>query len=159
MEHREAHELFEYRDGNLFWRTKRGQRALAGAKAGTLDKDGYTVVRTNGKTHKVHRLVFLMHHGYLPIEVEHASRDKSDNRIENLRAADRSGNMHNIGLSAANKSGCKNVSWNKRSAKWQTELKLHNKTKYLGMYEDLELADLVAQEARDLYHGRFACHG
>ena len=31
--------------------------------------------------------------------------------------------------------------------------------KYFGSFTDLELADLVAQEARSKYHGNFANHG
>jgi hypothetical protein len=35
---------------------------------------------------------------------------------------------------------------------------VNKKRKYIGSFEDVELADLVAQEARDKYHGRFARH-
>jgi hypothetical protein len=28
-----------------------------------------------------------------------------------------------------------------------------------GYFDDLELAALVAEEARDKFHGKFACHG
>jgi hypothetical protein len=35
---------------------------------------------------------------------------------------------------------------------------MNSKTKHLGYFEDLELADLVSTEARDLYHGKYATH-
>ena len=36
--------------------------------------------------------------------------------------------------------------------------RVNKKPKYIGVYEDLELAELVAMEARNKYHGQFANH-
>jgi hypothetical protein len=37
-------------------------------------------------------------------------------------------------------------------------LKVNGKEKYLGLFEDMELAGLVADMAREKYHGEFARH-
>jgi hypothetical protein len=67
-------------------------------------------------------------------------------------------NICNRGLFSNNTSGCKGVSWNKRINKWQCYVSIKTKIKHLGYFEDLELADLVSTEARDLYHGKYANH-
>ena len=37
-------------------------------------------------------------------------------------------------------------------------LAVNNKFKHIGYFNNIELAELVAIEARDKYHGAFACH-
>jgi hypothetical protein len=37
-------------------------------------------------------------------------------------------------------------------------VKVNKKQKHIGVFEDIELADLVAQEARNKFHGAFARH-
>lgn len=148
--------LFEYRDGELFWKTfRRGVRKSR--KAGTI-RGGYNDVRIDGKNYGIHRIVFLMHHGYLPIEVDHIDLNKLNNNIENLRAATHKENTKNRPKSNSNISGYKNVSWNKRLKKWQVFLKVDQKSMYFGLYFDKEVARFVADTMRHKYHGNFANH-
>jgi len=37
-------------------------------------------------------------------------------------------------------------------------MQFNNKFKLIGRFDDLELADLVAQEVRNKYHGEFVRH-
>lgn len=61
-------------------------KKLIGDLAGYKKSDGYWRVYINGKGYYLHRLVWLYHKGTLPInEIDHINRNKSDNRIENLR--------------------------------------------------------------------------
>jgi hypothetical protein len=39
------------------------------------------------------------------------------------------------------------------------DIMVDSKKKYIGVFDDLELAELVAMEARNKYHGAFANHG
>jgi hypothetical protein len=41
---------------------------------------------------------------------------------------------------------------------WVVNITVNRKRQYVGSFEDVELADLVATEARDLYHGAYARH-
>jgi hypothetical protein len=66
--------------------------------------------------------------------------------------------MSNRKLFKNNTSGCKGVYWNKRNRKWQVSVGVSKKQKHIGYFDDLELAELVALEARDKYHGNFAKH-
>ena len=151
-------QLFEYRDGELFWKVSVG-KAKVGKKAGSLKLNGYFNTGINGKVYRNHRLVFLMHHGYLPKCVDHIDGNCLNNKIENLREATHSQNSQNGKFRTNNTSSAKGVFWSKKFNKWVIQISINNKHKYFGMYKDLELADLVAQEARDKYHGAFANHG
>ena len=150
---------FEYRDGNLYWRHDRGSKKCKGKMAGTLVAKGYLRVRVRelGGAILVHRIVFAMHQGHLPAEVDHINGNKLDNRIENLREVSRSQNRMNTVGSGQNKSGCKNVYFYRN--KWGVRLVVNKKSLFIGVFENLELADLVAHAAREKYHGDYANHG
>ena len=149
---------FEYRDGTLYWRgvTHPNKQYLADKPAGSIHNTGYRHVTWMGKVHKVHRLIFLLHHGYLPPEVDHINGGRADNRIENLRAANRSENQCNRPALASNTSGYPGVSWHKKSKAWLVRVMKNGKTHMVGYFKDLELAGLVSAEARAKFHGQFA---
>lgn len=151
--------LFEYKDGNLFWKNPTHGKVEIGSQVGFLNNEGYYQVSVYGKKYRVHQIVYLMQHGYIPKEIDHINTIKTDNRIENLREVTRVQNMYNKNLSTRNTSGFKGVSWKEKIKKWQVAINVDGKRKYIGVYEDLELADLVATEARNKYHGKFANHG
>lgn len=153
-----AHSLFEYKDGQLFRKVSR-RSYKSGDLVGNIEASGYVRTTLNGKRYSIHRIVYLMQHGYMPKEIDHINGNKSDNRIENLREVSRSENNVNRGSFKQNKSGYKNVSWHKLESKWQVQLKINKKAKHFGYFDDLELADLVATEARDKYFGKYANHG
>jgi len=149
---------FEYRDGFLYWKgvTHPNKAYLRDTPAGSMHKTGYRHIRWMGKAHKSHRLIFMLHHGYLPKEVDHINGDRADNRIENLRAANRSENQCNRPALASNTSGYPGVSWHKKSEAWVVRVMKDGKTRFQMYLKDLELAGLVASEARSIYHGKFA---
>jgi len=135
------------------------QRAFAGKFAGAPRTcDGYLDIQLKGKKYRVHRLVFFMFNGWWPTVVDHIDGDILNNRIENLRAATQLQNTHNSRLCKRNTSGHKNVSWSARHEKWVVCLTIEGRSKRLGVFEDLELAALIACEARAKYHGEFARH-
>lgn len=145
-------ELFEYQNGNFICK-----------KTGKIKKivpitnhHRYCRVSVDGKAYAFHRLVYLYHHGKQPKVVDHIDNNRENNRIENLRSATQSENCLNRVRHCNNKSGYKNVMWHKKTNKWAVLISVNHKRKYFGFYDDLELAGLVAEEARDKYHGIFA---
>jgi hypothetical protein len=147
---------FDYKDGNLYWKHHDYFPKLIGKKAGS--KQGkYFRVQFKGKTYLLHRLIFCMFNGYIPKQVDHIFGYSND--INNLRDANESTNQQNVGLIKRNKSGFKNVHWNKQNKKWIIQLHINKKIKHIGGFDDIELADLVATMAREKYHGQFANHG
>lgn len=151
-------QLFSYSDGNLYWKVAKGSRAKVGDKAGTLNNTGYIRIIINGKAYQAHRIIFLIHHNYLPEFIDHIDGNKVNNCVENLREATLLQNNCNQKLLKANTSGYKNVSWHKQLKKWQVTIKVNTKQRHMGIFDDLELAELVAIEARDKYHKEFARH-
>ena len=151
-------EIFEYKDGNLYWKETIASRAKKGNKAGSLYDTGYLMVGIKGKYYANHRIIFMMHNEYLPIEVDHIDGNKLNNKIENLRPATVSQNACNRKLIKTNTSGIKNVSWSKTRNKWVVKIDYNGNKNYIGAFDNLELADLVAQEARNKYHGYYARH-
>ena len=145
-------ELYEYHDGQLY-------RKDSGKKAGYLRKDGYTFVGITNTKVLLHRLIFMMFNGYFPKEVDHINGDRTNSKIENLRGCTSQQNKYNIKMKIDNSSGYKNVYRNKAGNSWAVQIRINGKPKHIGYYKDLELADLVAQEARNKFHKEFACHG
>ena len=166
----EALRLFEYRDGELFWKErprsdfktdlawKQWNPKHIGKRAGCWS-GSHVTVSINKVHYPLARIVFLMHHGYLPEIVDHADCNPMNNNICNLRAASKADNQRNAGMYAHNTSGVKGVNWHSKAKKWHVQIKVKGVKKYLGVYEDMELAELVAQEARNKFHGNFANHG
>jgi hypothetical protein len=153
------HELFEYRDGCLLWKNSLGNQVLAGDSLGTTRTDGYLQGRVNGKIHRVHRLIYLYHYGYIPQCIDHIDGNRSNNLIENLRSADRSQNNFNQRISSKNTSGVKGVHWNKAKQKWMASCKSYKKSKHFGYYPSLEEAKFAIESFRKIFHGEFANHG
>jgi hypothetical protein len=159
LEQSEALKLFEYRDGRLYCKKKsnsKSNRVKIGQEVGHLSSSEYLRTKIHYKEYFIHKIVFLMHHGYTPQIVDHIDGDRQNNKIENLRAVNLSQNQHNRTIDKRNTSGYKNVSWSKNSNKWQVSLCVSLKYIHIGFFADIELADLVAQEARAKYHGQFA---
>lgn len=151
-------ECFAHRDGKLYWKkvAHPNKQYLVGQEAGSIHQTGYRHVTWLGKVHKVHRLIFLLEYGYLPLEVDHINGNRQDNRLENLRSANRSENQCNRGVIASNTSGYLGVSWHKKSKAWCVRVMKNGKTVVQQYFKDLELAGLFATEARSIYHGEYA---
>ena len=154
------HKLFEYKDGILYWKEHKAMNKVkAGSEAGTKKSDGRIVISIDYKMYKAHRLIFLYHHGYLPNLIDHIDGNNLNNRIENLREANKSQNALNSKLSKSNKSGVKGVFWHKRDKKWCVKFQVNGTQKYFGTYHDIDVAKFVVEAMRCKYHGNFANHG
>lgn len=154
------HFLFEYRDGKLFWKNKSHPRSniKIGSEAGGNAHHGYKNIQIENKRLYLHRVIFFYHYGYFPETVDHIDNNPENNRIENLRAATLSENAQNCSTRKHNKLGVKNVFFDKKVSKYRVYVRTKNTQIYVGTYDDLDLASLVASEARNKYHGTFANH-
>lgn len=87
-------ERYNYDPGGFFVSKKTGKK-----RTGSPGRAGYLLLSfwTGGKFHGAlyHRAVWIWHHGAIPEIIDHANRDRIDNRIENLRACTRSENQAN----------------------------------------------------------------
>ena len=128
--------LFDYKDGVLYWKIKPCPHIEAGTVAGTISIYGYIQIRINRKIYKRSRLVFFMFHGYWPMEVDHINRDGLDDRIENLRRSDRSVNCKN--RSIYGKVPHKFITWNKEREMYVLQVRRNSRTQRLGVHGNLK---------------------
>lgn len=57
---------------------------------GSIDRYGYKIIKIKGKQFKAHRVCWLLNYGDFPkCELDHIDRNKTNNRIENLRESNR----------------------------------------------------------------------
>jgi hypothetical protein len=144
--------LFLYKDGSLFWRVRR-KGVRFGSMAGRRRSDGYSKIMVDRKDYFAHRLIFLYHHGYTPEhEVDHIDRNRSNNKIENLREASRSCNLRNSAQQSSTSSGVKGITWDKYAQKWKAHITINNISRHLGRYSDFTEAAahrLAAEQCLD----------
>jgi hypothetical protein len=152
-------DLFDYKDGVLFWKTTPSRKIPIGSKAGTITAKGYIRIKINGRLYYAHRLVYLLETGTYPKQLDHVNGDKSDNRIKNLRECDVSQNNLNRKKPRNNSSGIKGISWHAISKKWMVSLQIAGEQKYFGLYKDIDQAKSVIEAMRHKYHGDFTNHG
>ena len=101
----------------------------------------------------------MLHHGYLPSQVDHIDGNRENNKIENLREATHQQNIINQKRATTNKSGFKNVHWRKDKNKWCVELIVNGKKKHIGYFDDLEVAKTKLMEIRNETHQEFSNNG
>ena len=147
--------MFTYKDGHIEW-----QHPVKAMKnpAGRVNLRGYRYVNVNYKSYLVHRVIFLMHHGYLPKYVDHIDGNKTNNKIENLREATHSQNILNSKRSSRNKSGVKGVFWCDKRKRYLAKFEMNNKWYWAGSFKNIEDADLALRKLREKHQGEFARH-
>ena len=148
------HELLAYapESGVFTWRVKRGCRPQ-GSTAGTPDGKGYLLIRIDGISYKAHRLAWLYVNGELPTDgIDHINRNKSDNRIANLRLATQMQNLQNQSISIRNTSGFQGVSWHSLRKKWMAEIAVNRKKYHLGLFVNISDAIFARHSAKEKLH-------
>jgi hypothetical protein len=158
-------EILVYEDGTLYWLPRghgRFDKQFAGKKAGHLVKNGREFVRINKfGLFLASRLIWIYHNGNIPFdkEVDHKDNNPNNNKIENLRLASRSQNMHNTRRRKNNTSGVKGVTFHPQTGKWRARINACKKCIEVGLFETIEEAQLAISSARESIHGAFTNHG
>lgn len=149
----EAIKSFEYdsEKGILIW-TK---GPCKGKKAGTRYPNGYENVLFMNRRVGVHRIIWLMINAEQPLEIDHIDRDRSNNRIENLRACDARENQRNVSAPKTNKSGAIGVLWHKRSLKWMASARCGGSPIHLGYFDSFIEAVYARHEFCEANWGEF----
>lgn len=122
-----------YQDGKLY------------KEVGWISAEGYYKFTLDNRTYYVHRWLYERAKGKLPrhMDVDHINGDKLDNRLENLRAVNRSENAFNRQKANSNsETGVRGVFWHRATQRWQVSIRGN----YLGVYPDYEEACKVAED-------------
>lgn len=90
--------IFEYREGKIFWKVKASKKTIVGSEAFTTERfDGYHHGHYNKKDYLRHRVIWEMFNGPIPkgMVIDHINRKPGDDRIENLRCVTTKENTRN----------------------------------------------------------------
>ena len=135
------YELFtvDYLAGTLRWRasTSTSSRVKVGDRAGGVHSLGYRQVRVDGKRLLEHRVIVAMIEGRVldaDEQVDHENGVRDDNRIENLRIVDRSGNGRNRPCHRAGKPV--GIPWRTRQQKWVAQSSHAGRPRYILIHPE-----------------------
>lgn len=144
-----------YNDGILYWKEWRRGRKRS-LEAGTVNSKGYVKLTVDGVQIYAHRVVWIMHNGDIPpnMEVDHINHNRADNRIENLRLVTRLENNMNKSVQINNSSGVTGVTFCKQTGKWRAQIQINGKNVSLGRYESIH----EAETARKTVQKDFSFH-
>jgi hypothetical protein len=138
--------------GIFTWNFDGTRGVKAGDVAGSKTKDGYIILSVRGNKLFAHRVAWFFVNGEFPHgNIDHINRNKSDNRIANLRNASASQNAQNREKNLKNTSGYKGVTWHKRDKRWQSAITVQGKVIHLGYYKSAEDAYAAYVEASKKY--------
>ena len=143
---------YDSNTGHLTWIARPARCVKIGDVAGCVDDQGYITIGIKKRIYKAHRLAWLLVHKEWPLGlIDHINGNKSDNRLENLRLVDESGNSQNIRKpNKRNKSGYLGVTFFQK--KWRASITVNGKTVWLGDYSTPEEAHQVYVKAKREYH-------
>lgn len=140
----------KYETGQLYC-SKTGQ------KRGTLTKRGYVQISIDGVAYRAHRIIWKMWSGDDPEYIDHINRNRSDNRIKNLRNVSYVENYHNLTPKKKQINAPTGVIFFK--GKWRAEICVNRQIHRLGTFETIgeaAAARLAAEQQHSFHpnHGR-----
>jgi len=150
-------ELLHYdpETGLFRWKVYRARSARAGSLAGVQKERGRIIICLDQREYKAHRLAWFYMTGAWPKnQIDHIDCNAGNNAFANLREATNSQNHMN--KVSRNSTGFKGVKFDKRRGKWDANIKLLGKVKFLGSFKSPEAAYAAYCDAAKIFHGEFA---
>lgn len=124
-----------------------------------LNRDGYGVIKHEGKMAKAHRISFMLLVGDIPkgMQIDHICHNRRCVNPGHLRLCSNLENSRNSLSKRANRSGFKGVT--RHGNRWQARIGVGYKIFQLGSFETPELAHQAYSKAASERFGEFACDG
>jgi hypothetical protein len=144
-------EMFSHIKAFRIWNAR-----YSGKLAGHITENGYLIVRLYPTVFMAHRLAWLLVYGEPVPEIDHIDRDRSNNRIANLRAATRGQNRANSGTSKNSTTGVKGVNAHKN--RFHARIMHNGDAIHLGSFRTVQEAAEARRKAAERLHGEFTRH-
>jgi hypothetical protein len=130
-------EILDYdpQSGEFRWKkTQKRSSKKPGDLAGSLESDKqHRRIFLLGKEYRAHALAWFYVHGEWINDLDHVNRDGTDNRISNLRPANRLQQNANRKFAGVRKQG----------NKWQARVQINGQRKSLGLFDTKEQAEIA----------------
>ena len=143
---------YDHETGIFTRKVRTANRVKVGDAAGCPDGRGYLQIIVCSRKYRAHRLAWLHVYGEWPEDqLDHINRNRSDNRISNLREVSNKQNGQNKSKPNNNTSGHTGVFWHKQNSKWRAQITHNQKKIHLGYFTDLEEALSARKAGEKLY--------
>lgn len=151
--HKRIRYLFDLNSHGHLVRRVSVRGSSRGTTIGTMKPKGYLVAMVDGKTYRVHHLVWFWCHGSWATELDHWNRIRHDNRIENLRLCTHTQNLGNMHPRVHKYKG---VTFCRQTGKWRAQITVNYRATHLGRFVTIEEAALAYNQAALEHFGEFA---
>ena len=141
--------LYDKENGILIWKKKVGRNKI-GKQVGSKCK-GYLQVKIKGKSYFLHSLIFLIEYGFIPKEINHIDKNRSNNIISNLECVTRLQNMQNKSKYKINTTGYTGVQYRKKQNDYIARIKVYKQEIFLGVFNTFEEAKNARIMAERIY--------
>lgn len=158
----ELRDLIYYDDGELYWQHHyRGVARRTDKPIGYVHKvDGYRKSKIKCadvlREYAIHRLIYWLHTGDWPEEIDHKDQNKLNNHIENLRPATHAQNQQNKAIFKNNTSGYAGVK--PQRGKYTVTFYIDGKQFSIYGYKNKETAALARDLLAYMFYGEFASY-
>lgn len=143
--------------GIFIWLVGSFKGKQAGCVSGNLPDDGYWIIRINKKTYQAHRLAYLYVYGEFPrILVDHIDRNRTNNKLDNLRQSTDALNSKNQTIYKNNVTGYHGVT--AHGKRWRARINVNGNKIHLGVFDTIEEAANKRREV-ELQFGFSITHG
>lgn len=140
---------YDAASGALTWAISPGARAKLGDEVGCIDGEGYRTFIYRGKQYLAHRVIWAIVYGEWPQEIDHADRNRANNRLTNLTDGDHFENCQNRDLGPLGPSGVRGVTYHKKSGRWMAQFRHRGRNYYVGLFGTPEAAGYARQQAKE----------
>lgn len=108
---------------------------------------------------KVHRVAWFLYYGEFPVnQIDHIDRNRSNNKIQNLREVTHDQNMLNKSMYHNSSTKLVGVSWHKTNKKYRAYIGFETKIIHIGYYSTAEEASAAYQKKAAELFGEFNPH-